>query len=110
MEEGKTTDETSVCFREISGYEVTVGGKKLIGSAQHRNSRSILQHGSILLDVRYDVWVNIWRGLVSEEQLRARIPPLQIFRTQTTVLRAAEALKLTDIVFKGKHISDIEKT
>lgn len=37
------------CFRRPSEGEVTVGGRKLVGSAQARLGRSILQHGSLLL-------------------------------------------------------------
>ncbi len=37
------------CFRDPLPGEVTVGGRKLVGSAQWRNEGSILQHGSILI-------------------------------------------------------------
>ncbi|HYB71762.1 MAG TPA: lipoate--protein ligase family protein [Candidatus Sulfotelmatobacter sp.] len=35
------------CFAAISSHEITVGGRKLVGSAQRRFGRAILQHGSI---------------------------------------------------------------
>jgi lipoate-protein ligase A len=38
-----------VCFEVPSAYEITVGGKKLIGSAQLRRRGSVLQHGSMPL-------------------------------------------------------------
>jgi len=38
------------CFRSVSYGEITVNGKKVIGSAQKRFSNGFLQHGSILLD------------------------------------------------------------
>jgi len=38
-----------VCFEVPSNYEITVGGKKLIGSAQARRIEGILQHGSLPL-------------------------------------------------------------
>ncbi len=38
------------CFVSTSRYEITAGGRKLIGSAQRRLKRSFLQHGSILID------------------------------------------------------------
>jgi lipoate-protein ligase A len=38
-----------VCFQVPSAYEITVQGKKLIGSAQVRRQGGILQHGSIPL-------------------------------------------------------------
>jgi lipoate-protein ligase A len=38
-----------VCFEVPSNYEITVGGKKLIGSAQARRKVGVLQHGSLPL-------------------------------------------------------------
>jgi lipoate-protein ligase A len=38
-----------VCFEVPSTYEITVNGKKLIGSAQARRRDSVLQHGSLPL-------------------------------------------------------------
>ncbi len=38
-----------VCFEVPSAYEITVGGKKLIGSAQARRKEGVLQHGSLPL-------------------------------------------------------------
>ncbi len=38
-----------VCFIAPSAYEITVGGRKLVGSAQMRVRGGILQHGSIYL-------------------------------------------------------------
>ena len=38
------------CFAAPAGGEVTVGGRKLVGSAQLREGAGLLQHGSILLD------------------------------------------------------------
>jgi lipoate-protein ligase A len=37
------------CFSSPSWYEILVGGKKIIGSAQRRVSGAFLQHGSILM-------------------------------------------------------------
>ena len=38
-----------VCFEIPSDYEITVAGKKIIGSAQARKKEGILQHGSLPL-------------------------------------------------------------
>jgi lipoate-protein ligase A len=38
-----------VCFEVPSNYEITVNGKKLIGSAQARKKVGVLQHGSLPL-------------------------------------------------------------
>lgn len=39
----------AVCFEVPSNYEITVHGKKLIGSAQARKYRGVLQHGALPL-------------------------------------------------------------
>jgi lipoyl(octanoyl) transferase len=38
-----------VCFEVPSNYEITVSGKKIIGSAQARRKSAVLQHGAIPL-------------------------------------------------------------
>ncbi len=38
------------CFLKASSYEITIGGKKICGSAQRRNETAFLQHGSIYID------------------------------------------------------------
>jgi lipoyl(octanoyl) transferase len=38
-----------ICFEVPSTYEITVAGKKLIGSAQARKKEGVLQHGSLPL-------------------------------------------------------------
>lgn len=41
--------ENPICFQVPSVYEITASGKKIIGSAQLRRKKTILQHGSIPL-------------------------------------------------------------
>jgi lipoate-protein ligase A len=51
----KETTETAskqpnpVCFEVPSNYEITVDGKKLLGSAQARRRKGVLQHGALPL-------------------------------------------------------------
>ena len=52
MKEGKADENgqtNPVCFEVPSTYEITVDGKKLIGSAQARRKDGVLQHGSLPL-------------------------------------------------------------
>jgi lipoate-protein ligase A len=52
MKEGKAENQSTpnpVCFEVPSTYEITVDGKKLIGSAQARKREGVLQHGSLPL-------------------------------------------------------------
>ena len=46
---GPVKETSAVCFDAPSHYEVTVGGHKLIGSAQMRRKGMVLQHGSLPL-------------------------------------------------------------
>lgn len=43
------SEENPICFEVPSNYEITVIGKKLIGSAQARKRGMVLQHGSLPL-------------------------------------------------------------
>jgi lipoate-protein ligase A len=81
---GQDADVSAACFDAPSAYEVTAGGKKLVGSAQVRRREAVLQHGS--LPLQGDI-TRICRYLVvpSEEQrqalrqeLRARATSLEL--------------------------------
>lgn len=50
-----------VCFEVPSHYEITVAGKKLVGSAQARRKEGVLQHGSLPL---YGDLTRITRALI----------------------------------------------
>lgn len=42
-------DLTAICFETPSDYEITIGGRKLVGSAQWRSQGGVLQHGTLPL-------------------------------------------------------------
>jgi lipoate-protein ligase A len=46
---GGAQNTSAACFEVPSAYEITVGGRKLIGSAQTRPAGKVLQHGSLPL-------------------------------------------------------------
>lgn len=48
-EEQDLSKKDPVCFEVPSNFEITVSGKKLIGSAQARKHNGVLQHGSLPL-------------------------------------------------------------
>ena len=43
------SDVSAACFEVPSAYEITAGGRKLMGSAQSRRAGYVLQHGSLPL-------------------------------------------------------------
>lgn len=45
-----------LCFLSSARYEVTVNGRKLIGSAQRRFTSALLQHGSLLIELEHAAW------------------------------------------------------
>lgn len=83
-----------VCFEVPSDYEITVGGKKLVGSAQMRTRGAVLQHGAIPL---YGDIARICPLLVTHPdpaRVRARATTIQEILDQAVSWNeAAEALK-----------------
>lgn len=45
------------CFASLNHCEITVDGKKLVGSAQKRTAKAFLQHGSIILEADHERFV-----------------------------------------------------
>ena len=70
------------CFASLNHCEITVGGKKLVGSAQKRTSRAFLQHGSIVMESCHDLFVSLLK--FKEEQKRREV--LQRLENTTTSL------------------------
>lgn len=77
-------DKSRACFMAPSWYEITVGGRKLIGSAQKRLRGHILQHGSILLGVDYKAMAELFPASYGNaprvkyiEQIKNRITSLE---------------------------------
>ncbi|MDH5559962.1 MAG: lipoate--protein ligase family protein [Deltaproteobacteria bacterium] len=70
-------NKSSICFNEISNYELSVKNKKIIGSAQHRRKKRFFQHGSILLDIDFELWKKIWKLEQNSQLLNNRITTLK---------------------------------
>lgn len=54
------------CFSRASSYEITFGGRKLVGSAQVRRRGASLQHGSILIDANAGLFEEATGGQTGE--------------------------------------------
>lgn len=74
-----------VCFEVPSTYEITVNGKKLIGSAQARKKEGVLQHGS--LPLTGDL-TRICEALVFEDE-SARVHAAQRLLERATTVESA---------------------
>jgi len=85
MKEGKPAEAfplNPVCFEVPSTYEITVDGKKLIGSAQARKKEGVLQHGS--LPLTGDL-TRICQALVFENESAREIASQRLLERATTV-------------------------
>lgn len=50
------------CFDSSTPYELTVGGRKIAGSAQKRGRSAFIQHGSILIDMDHNLYSALMGG------------------------------------------------
>lgn len=85
MKEGKANQDGTfnpVCFETPSTYEITVNGKKLIGSAQARKKEGVLQHGS--LPLTGDL-TRITQALVFENEAAREEAAKRLLERATTV-------------------------
>jgi lipoate-protein ligase A len=71
-----------ICFEVPSNYEITVHGKKLVGSAQARKREGILQHGSLPL---YGDLTRIAFGLVFRDGNERSSAGDRLLKRATTV-------------------------
>lgn len=85
--------EGPVCFEVPSDYEITAGGRKLVGSAQMRSHGVVLQHGALPL------WGDITRIC---SLLVARPDPAKVRARATSV---EQALSGSDRTWAGRPVT-----
>ncbi len=71
-----------VCFETPSTYEITVNGKKLIGSAQARKKEGVLQHGS--LPLTGDL-TRICQALIFKDEAAREVAAQRLLARATTI-------------------------
>lgn len=76
------TSANPVCFEVPSTYEITVNGKKLIGSAQARKKEGVLQHGS--LPLTGDL-TRICQALIFKDEAAREVAAQRLLARATTV-------------------------
>lgn len=75
---------SAACFDAPSAYEVTIFGRKVIGSAQTRRASALLQHGAILIDVDMD------------RQVGVILPPPNLTRSELAALLQPRLISLRE--------------
>ncbi|MDO8490890.1 MAG: biotin/lipoate A/B protein ligase family protein [Dehalococcoidia bacterium] len=90
--------ETGACFGAVWGHELSVGGRKLVASAQTRRGGVVLQHGSILLGVDLSGLASVLKTgdkRSMESTLRSRLTTLsELLGRRVDAKEAAAALQL----------------
>ncbi|MBN2148502.1 MAG: lipoate--protein ligase family protein [Anaerolineales bacterium] len=81
-EQENSTSKGPVCFEVPSNYEITVGGRKLIGSAQARRKEGVLQHGTLPL---YGDLGRITQALVFPDELSRQVAAQRLHSRACTV-------------------------
>ncbi len=72
------------CFASAGRYEIVVDGRKLVGSAQRRVGRGVLQHGSLLTDPTHERISEVM--LLDDARRRERVR--RLLASKTTNLSA----------------------
>jgi lipoate-protein ligase A len=77
-----SNEKNPVCFEVPATYEITVNGKKLIGSAQARKQEGVLQHGSLPL---IGDLTRICQALVFKDEASREVAAQRLLTRATTV-------------------------
>ncbi len=91
---------SELCFAKVLSYELTVGGKKMVGSAQRRWPKVVLQHGSILLGPCHEQ-VGAYLNLPQEE----REEQIRKLRASTTYVKKflPQSISLGEFAHRVRH-------
>lgn len=63
----KEYQKSSLCFDSVSYFEITCREKKILGSAQFRGKKHILQQGTLIIDYDINLYKNIFLGFKPEK-------------------------------------------
>jgi len=85
---------SAACFDAPSSYELTAGGRKIVGSAQTRRGNALLQHGSIPMSMGHAAAAAVMAlpANAGAEMLARSVATVREFAPDCTVERLADAL------------------
>lgn len=90
----KSYRDYSDCFQATTTADLHIGGRKMVGSAQLRRGRGVLQHGSILLEQDQDLLPRLLSGDGSSRGKAARHANLfEILDREVAIADLEEAMK-----------------
>lgn len=89
------------CFATAAGGDGLTGAGKLVGSAQARRGGAVLQHGSVLLDLRRGDWEGLFGDRGLEVAFGALVSPAPAEATVRAALRRGLARELQVCLVTG---------
>lgn len=92
---------SAACFDAPGACEVTVAGRKLVGSAQLRQGDAVLEHGSILLSFVPELHARVLGGLPGDGSQRAEFLRRQVIALDEILGRRVEAAEVQRAVAEG---------
>lgn len=107
---------TAACFAVPASVELTVQGKKVIGNAQMRTKKSLLQHGSIPITIDFDALAVVLKLSASARLLHQKATGLADFLTrELTIGELKRALiegfeNFFEIKFRAEELTLQERT
>ncbi len=78
-ERGQVLTGSALCFQSVSYGEITLKGKKLIGSAQKRWQKGFLQQGSLLLNTNAEEMERVFGTATRDSILSSMIGLLDVY-------------------------------
>jgi len=86
-------NKSAVCFNDPSWYEITVNKKKIIGSAQKRINKKILQHGAVLIDANIKKYCSVFNNC-NIEKVKQRMTSINNeLKNKTNYQKVKQAMK-----------------
>jgi lipoate-protein ligase A len=94
--------EGPVCFDGPARYEITVAGRKLVGSAQARPKGGVLQHGTMPLtgDITRIIDGLVWNGPAARQSARERLSQ-RALTLETALGRAVSFAEAVEAMTSG---------
>ncbi len=85
------SSKVPLCYFRRGSSDILINGKKISGSAQVRNRDAVLQHGTLLLDLDYDLWACVIKG-VDKNLLKDKVISLKGLGIKYSLKKIYEAM------------------
>ncbi|MCX5773030.1 MAG: biotin/lipoate A/B protein ligase family protein [Fusobacteria bacterium] len=109
----RDAERSELCFELASYYELLIGGKKIIGSAQCRKKYAVLQHGTLLQKIDATIYEKLF-GLKASKELFENFTSLEEVDIQISEEALYQLLLSTfqrfNIELEAYHLTEGDRT